>query len=60
MRDHPWEDAYFDGHGLALDLEPIAAEMLTLIDDVYCLVDAPDLFTQALVEIEDHISFTPV
>jgi len=44
---------------LALDLEPIAAEMLTLLDDVYGLVDAPDLFTEALVEIEDKISLFP-
>ena len=59
VQDHPWEGPYFDGYRLALDLEPIAAEMLNLVDDVYGLVDAPDLFTEALVEIEDKISLFP-
>ena len=59
VQDHHWEEPYFDSYSLALDLEPIAADMLVLVDDVYGLVDEPDLFTEALDEIEDNISFFP-
>ena len=51
VQDHHWEEPYFDGGSLALDLEPIADDMLTLMADVYDEVDDPDLFLNALEEI---------
>lgn len=54
-----WEPAYFNGSALADDLEPIAGEMLSLIDDVYPLAGNPDLFSEALEEISDNISNYP-
>jgi hypothetical protein len=59
IQDHHWEEPYFDGSFLALDLEPIAQDMLELIDDVYDLVDTPDLFSEALDEIEESIYSYP-
>lgn len=44
---------------LAYDLDPIAEDMLHLIDDVYDLVDNPDLFSDALEEIDTNISLYP-
>jgi len=59
VQDHHWEEPYFDGGSLALDLEPIADDMLTLMADVYDEVDDPDLFLKALEEIDDQIGSYP-
>lgn len=59
VQDHHWEAPYFDGWGLARDLEPIAEDMLTLMEDVYDEVDDPDLFLEALKEIDDQIGSYP-
>ena len=59
VQDHHWEEPYFDGGSLALDLEPIANDMLTLMADVYDEVDDPDLFLKALEEIDDQIGSYP-
>jgi len=59
VQDHHWEAPYFDGSYLASDLEPIARDMLGLIDDVYPSIDDPDLFVDALENIEDHIASYP-
>ena len=59
VQDHHWEEPYFGGSYFAVDLEPIAQDMLGLIDDVYNLVDAPDLFFEALDDIEGNISSYP-
>ena len=59
VQDRHWEAPYFAGGDLAFDLEPIAGDMLPLIADVYGLVDAPDLYFEALEEIEDNISLYP-
>jgi hypothetical protein len=56
VQDHHWEAPYFAGGYLALDLEPIAGDMLGLIDDVYGLVKDPDLYFGALEEIEENIT----
>jgi len=58
-QEEDWEPAYFDGSMLADDLDPIAADMFSLIDDVYDLVDDPDLFSEALDEIDSSISSYP-
>jgi len=58
-QEEEWEPAYFDGSALADDLEPIAADMFSLIDDVYDLVDNPDLFSEAMDEIDSSISSYP-
>lgn len=59
VQEHHWEEPYFDGSYFASDLEPIAQDMLGLIDDVYKSVGDPDLFLEALTEIEDNISMYP-
>jgi hypothetical protein len=59
VQDHHWEEPYFDGGSLALDLEPIAEDMLTLMEDVYDEVDDPDLFLKALEEIDNQIGSYP-
>jgi len=58
-QEHHWESPYFDGWSLARDLEPIAEDMLMLIEDVYEEEDDPDLFMNALEEIDDQIGSYP-
>jgi hypothetical protein len=59
VQDHHWEEPYFDGSFFASDLEPIARDMLGLIDDVYKSVEDPDLFVDALADVEESISSYP-
>ena len=59
VQDHHWEEPYFDGSFFASDLEPIARDMLGLIDDVYKSVEDPELFTEALDDIEQNIASYP-
>ncbi|MBW1803955.1 MAG: hypothetical protein JRJ85_24880 [Deltaproteobacteria bacterium] len=59
VQDHHWEPPYFDGWSLAEDLEPIAEDMLVLVQDVFDAVDDPDLFSKALEEIDDRIGSYP-
>jgi len=59
VQDHHWETPYFDGSYFASDLEPIARDILGLIDDVYPSVDDPELFEEALESIEASISSYP-
>ena len=59
VQDHHWEEPYFDGSFLASDLEPIARDMLGLIDDVYKSVEDPELFIEALEDIEESIASFP-
>ncbi|MGB9439722.1 MAG: hypothetical protein WCB15_17370 [Desulfobacterales bacterium] len=59
VQDHHWEEPYFDGSFLASDLEPIARDMLGLIDDVYKSVEDPELFIEALEDIEESIASYP-
>ena len=59
VQDHHWEEPYFDGSFFASDLEPIARDMLGLIDDVYNSVEDPELFVEALEDIEESIASYP-
>ncbi|MCK4506598.1 MAG: hypothetical protein KAW14_13370 [Candidatus Aegiribacteria sp.] len=59
VQDAHWEPPYFDGSLLADDLDQVAGDMLSLIDDVYDLVENPDLFSDALDEINSNISSYP-
>ena len=59
VEDHHWEPPYFDGSSLAYDLEPIAEKMLTIMDEVYDEVNDPDLFHNALEEIDVQIGAYP-
>jgi hypothetical protein len=59
VQDHHWGEPYFDGSYLASDLEPIARDMLGLIDDVYVSIGDPDLFLDALEDIEASIASYP-
>ncbi len=57
--ENDWEPPFFDGSALAFDLEPIAEEMLPLIEAVFPLKDDPEMFSAALEEIEDNIHGYP-
>ncbi|MBW1960887.1 MAG: hypothetical protein JRH18_12940 [Deltaproteobacteria bacterium] len=59
VQDHHWESPYFDGSSLAYDLEPIAQDMLKLIEEVYSEVDDADVFSKALEEIDTRIDMYP-
>ena len=59
IQDAHWETPYFGDSYLAEDLEKIAVGMLPLIDNVYDSVHRPDLFTDAIEEIADHIDQYP-
>jgi hypothetical protein len=59
VQDHHWEEPYFASSFFASDLEPIARDMLDLIDEVYKSVQDPELFTEALAEIEENIASYP-
>jgi len=59
VQDHHWEEPYFDGSFFASHLKPVARDMLGLIDDVYKSVGDPDLFLEALTDIEENISSYP-
>lgn len=59
IQDVDWEPPYFDGYTLAEDLDEIAKDMLPHIDDVYEMVKNPDLFYDAIEEIDSNISSYP-
>jgi len=59
VQEEHWEPPYFNGSALADDLEPIARDMLPLLEEIYDLIDEPDLFTSALEEIEEKILSYP-
>jgi hypothetical protein len=59
VQDHHWEEPYFDGSYFASDLEPIARDMLGLIDGVYTSVKDLDLFVETLEDIETSIASYP-
>lgn len=59
LQEAHWEPPYFDGSALADDLDRIASDMLRLINDVYDLVEDPDLFSEALDVIDSNISSYP-
>ena len=59
VQEAHWEPPYFDGSALADDLDRVASDMLRLINDVYDLVEDPDLFSEALDEIDSNISSYP-
>jgi hypothetical protein len=59
VQDHHWEEPHFDGSYFASDLEPIARDMLGLIADVYGSVGDPELFVEALEDIEAGIASYP-
>jgi hypothetical protein len=59
FQDNHWEPPEFDGYELASDLEAVAGQMLPLVERVYSAVDEPDLFTDALDNIEAGIAAYP-
>ena len=59
VQDHHWEEPYFDSFNFVSDLEPIARDMLGLIDDVYTSVEDPYLFVETLEDIEARIASYP-
>jgi hypothetical protein len=59
VQDVHWDPPYFDDYKLAADLEPIAGEMLLILDDIFDEVDEPDLFMDAIQEIAHNIAQYP-
>jgi hypothetical protein len=59
VQEHHWEEPYFDGSAVASDLEEVGSEMYKQIDAVYNLVNDPDVFTDALDDIEHAIKSYP-
>ena len=59
IQEEEWEPPYFDGSLLADDLEPIAQEMVSLIDEIYDLIDEPDLFYEVMDDMSSEILSYP-
>jgi hypothetical protein len=59
IQEHDWDPPYFDPMALAEDLEKVAQPMSEWLDRVFPLVKVPDLFAQAIEEIDENISTYP-
>lgn len=59
VQEHHWEEPYFDGSAVAKDLEPVATDMLVMIDTVFNLIGEPELFSDAIEELSDAIKSYP-
>lgn len=58
-QDEEWHPPYFVNDLFANDLEVVAKKMLELIDEIFVLVDEPELFRDAIEEIGDNINSYP-
>lgn len=58
-QEEEWDTPSFDGYALANDLEAVAGQMAVLMDEIFRLVDEPDLFKDALLEIGSNIDSYP-
>lgn len=59
VQEAHWEPPYFDSYQFAQDLEPIAHDLLGLINDAHNLVNEPELFFDALEEISNSMLSYP-
>jgi hypothetical protein len=59
LQDADWEPPYFDPAALGNDLEKIAIEMKPMVSPVSELLDDPELFVDAVHEIDDNIHSFP-
>ncbi len=59
IQEKHWEAPFFDGYALAEDLEKIGEEMFPLIEQTYALVKQPELFFEAIEELDSEISSYP-
>ena len=59
IQEEEWHPPYFDPTALAGDLEQVAQRMLEWLDRVFPLVNEPDLFAEALNEIDENITQYP-
>jgi hypothetical protein len=58
-QEHHWEPPCFDPYSLSDDLDQVAKDMLNWIGTVHPLVCNPDLFLDALTELDDAIESYP-
>ena len=58
-RSDEWHPPYFDPTALADDLEKVAQPMLEWLDRVFPLAKEPELFAQALQQIDENIGGYP-
>ncbi|MGO8925949.1 MAG: hypothetical protein ACLQU3_03500 [Limisphaerales bacterium] len=59
VREPEWDPPYFDSRALADDLEKIAQQTLEWLDRVFPLDNEPNVFAQALREIDENINRYP-
>ncbi|MCX6928817.1 MAG: hypothetical protein NT154_37235 [Verrucomicrobia bacterium] len=59
IQENDWDPPYFDPTALADDLEKVAQPMLEWLDRIFPLVKEPDLFAQAIEEIDENIGTYP-
>jgi uncharacterized protein (DUF1697 family) len=59
-QEHHWEEPYFDGYSLAVDLDKVAEKMLPILDKIYRLgIEDDNLFEEELSTIDYHIKEYP-
>ena len=54
-----WEPPYFDGFSLSRDLEGIAEQMLPCLEQAFESFHEPELFSSALIDIEESMAEYP-
>ena len=59
VREREWDPPYFDSTALTDDLEKVAQPMLEWLDRVFPLDNEPELFADALKEIDENIAHCP-
>jgi len=59
VQDAPWEPPYFDGGFFAEDLEDIAEQMLPYLDRAFEAFREQELFSGALLDIEESLGRYP-
>ena len=59
IQDRDWDPPYFDPTALAGDLEKVAQPMLKWLDRVFPLANEPELFADALKQLDENIGSYP-
>jgi hypothetical protein len=59
IQEHDWDPPYFDPTALAENLEKVTQQMLEWLDRVFPLAKDPDLFAEALKQIDENIGHYP-
>ena len=59
IQERDWDPPYFDPTALADDLEKVAQPMLEWLDRIFPLANEPELYTEALRQIDENIVAYP-